>query len=257
MIPSSGTRALMARPALQTRFFGLRASYPFASRRLGSVYGKSATAGMPNRAARSASRTAWSMLSRSTPGIERTSSRPPAPAVTKSGQIRSSTLSVCSRTSRLTQSAFRFRRGRRVSASAASGVLGCAWRRRGVASDISGVQLLFTTTGVPSGCSAYPWDRILPPEAAISTADSARPRGPEFKGFDLPAAASIDGPCRGHLEPLSAHYTGLLIARRRIGRNRRNFAVRWVQSGAKLRVALAVRHGAERRNDGIRGGEGA
>ena len=37
MTPTFGTAALIARAAVQTRFFGFRASDPVSSRRLGSV----------------------------------------------------------------------------------------------------------------------------------------------------------------------------------------------------------------------------
>ena len=64
--------------------------------------------------ARSASRTASSTVSRSTPGMEATGSRRRRPSIRKSGQIRSSAVSTFSRTSRRDHSALRLRRGRWV-----------------------------------------------------------------------------------------------------------------------------------------------
>ena len=68
--------------------------------------------GMLSFTARSASRTAWSTVSRSTPGIEATGVRVLWPSTTNSGQIRSSVVSTFSRTSRRAHSALRLRRGR-------------------------------------------------------------------------------------------------------------------------------------------------
>src|SRR6478609_7397037 len=113
MTPSSGTAFLIARAARQTRLSGLTASEPTGSRRAGSVYGKSATAGMPSFAARSAARTASSSERRSTPGIEAIPCRTRSPSIRNSGQIRSSTVRVVSRTRRRDQSARRLRRIRR------------------------------------------------------------------------------------------------------------------------------------------------
>src|SRR6478609_4853967 len=122
-MPTSGTSRLIAPMARQTRLSGLSASLPVSSRRLGSVYGKSAMQGMARRAARSASRTAWSIDSRSTPGIEGTGMRVFSPSITNKGQIRSSALSTCSRTMRRAHSLPRLRRIR-VGMSSLSGAAG-------------------------------------------------------------------------------------------------------------------------------------
>src|SRR5262245_11237469 len=98
--------------ARHTRLSGLSASLPPASRRPGSVYGNSATQGIFSAMARAAARTAWSTESRSTPGMESTGILWPVPSTRNSGQIRSSTVSMCSRTIRRAQSARRLRRGR-------------------------------------------------------------------------------------------------------------------------------------------------
>ena len=87
---------LIARQALQTRLLSLKASLPRSSLRCGSVYGKNAIAGRPSLTARSASRTASSMLSRSTPGIAATGTRRFSPSMRNSGQIRSFVVSTCS-----------------------------------------------------------------------------------------------------------------------------------------------------------------
>ena len=60
--------------------------------------------GIVSLAARSASRTTWSTLSRCTPGIDGTGCRAFSPSITNSGQIRSSAVSTCSRTMRRAQS---------------------------------------------------------------------------------------------------------------------------------------------------------
>src|SRR5664280_246007 len=65
---------------------------------------------MVSLAARSASRTAWSTVSRSTPGIEGTGPRALSPSMTNSGQIRSPVVSWFSRTMRRAQSLRRNRR---------------------------------------------------------------------------------------------------------------------------------------------------
>src|ERR1044072_7784359 len=67
--------------------------------------------GMSSFAARSASRTAWWTVRRSTPGIEATGVRVLVPSTTNIGQIRSSVVSTFSRTSRRAHSALRLRRG--------------------------------------------------------------------------------------------------------------------------------------------------
>src|SRR5262249_47868087 len=67
---------------------------------------------MVSLAARSAARTAWSIESRSTSGMEATGVRTLVPSTTKSGQMRSSVVSTCSRTRRRTHSERRFLRGR-------------------------------------------------------------------------------------------------------------------------------------------------
>jgi hypothetical protein len=67
---------------------------------------------MVSLAARSASRTAWSTVSRSTPGMEGTGTRALSPSMTNSGQIRSSVVSWFSRTMRRAQSLRRLRRRR-------------------------------------------------------------------------------------------------------------------------------------------------
>ena len=69
-------------------------------------------AGMSSFAARSASRTASSALSRFTPGIAATETRVFSPSMRKSGQMRSFVVSTCSQTSRRAHSALRLRRGR-------------------------------------------------------------------------------------------------------------------------------------------------
>ncbi len=65
----------------------------------------------------SASRTATSTENRSTPGIEAMCSVLPMPSTKKIGQIRSLTLSSCSRTKRRDHSALRLRRGRTARSS--------------------------------------------------------------------------------------------------------------------------------------------
>src|SRR6476659_1328971 len=67
---------------------------------------------MPRLAASAAAFTARSIDSRSTPGIAIMEELDFLPSTTKIGQIRSSTVSVVSRTSRRDQSVLRFRRGR-------------------------------------------------------------------------------------------------------------------------------------------------
>src|SRR5208282_4563541 len=67
---------------------------------------------MSSLIARSASRTASSTLSRSTPGIAATGMRVFSPSIRKSGQMRSLVVSTCSLTSRRAHSALRLRRGR-------------------------------------------------------------------------------------------------------------------------------------------------
>ena len=67
--------------------------------------------------ARSASRTASSTVSRSTPGIAATGTRRSVPSMRKSGQMRSLAVSTCSATSRRAHSALRLRRGRWVRSS--------------------------------------------------------------------------------------------------------------------------------------------
>ena len=68
--------------------------------------------GMLSFTARSASRTIWSTVRRSTPGIEATAVRLLWPSTTNIGQIRSSVVSTFSRTIRRAHSALRLRRGR-------------------------------------------------------------------------------------------------------------------------------------------------
>ena len=85
--------------------------------------------GMLSFAARSASRTAWSTVSRSTPGIEATGVRVLWPSTTNSGQIRSSVVSTFSRTSRRAHSALRLRRGRIVEVERGRGEGGLPPRR--------------------------------------------------------------------------------------------------------------------------------
>ena len=67
---------------------------------------------MPSFAPISAARTASSMVSRSTPGIEGTDSRRFSPSMMKIGQIRSLVVSTVSRTIRRAHSVRRLRRGR-------------------------------------------------------------------------------------------------------------------------------------------------
>ena len=67
---------------------------------------------MSSSAARTASRTASSTESRSTPGIEATGTRVFLPSTTNSGQIRSSVVSTFSRTMRRAHSDLRLRRMR-------------------------------------------------------------------------------------------------------------------------------------------------
>src|SRR5262249_41816522 len=67
---------------------------------------------MASSAARSASRTASSTESRSTPGIDSTGARVFDPSMRNSGQIRSCAVKACSRTRRRAHSALRLRRGR-------------------------------------------------------------------------------------------------------------------------------------------------
>src|SRR5258707_10057932 len=98
--------------ARHPKLSGWTASLPPWSRRFGSVYGNSARQGIASAAARSASRTASSTDSRSTPGIEATGTRVFTPSTRNSGQIRSYVLSSCSRTRRRDHSALRLRRGR-------------------------------------------------------------------------------------------------------------------------------------------------
>ncbi len=74
--------------------------------------GNSAIAGNPSAAASSAALTARSIESRSTPGIDAIGVLARVPSMRKIGQIRSSVVSVVSRTSRRDQSARRFRRSR-------------------------------------------------------------------------------------------------------------------------------------------------
>ena len=72
--------------------------------RRGSVSGKIAIAGMPRSRASLAARRARSTQRRSTPGIEAIGVRARSPSCTKTGQIRSSTESLVSATSRRDQS---------------------------------------------------------------------------------------------------------------------------------------------------------
>ena len=67
---------------------------------------------MASSAARSASRTASSIDSRSMPGMESIATRFFEPSTRNSGQIRSSAVSTFSRTIRRAHSALRLRRGR-------------------------------------------------------------------------------------------------------------------------------------------------
>ena len=68
--------------------------------------------GMSSFMARSASRTTWSTVRRCTPGIEATSARLLSPSITNIGQIRSSVVTMFSRTMRRAHSDLRLRRGR-------------------------------------------------------------------------------------------------------------------------------------------------
>ena len=95
----------------------------------GRCWERARSPGMPRDAARSAARTASSIASRSTPGIERDRLAVLSPSIRKSGQIRSSVVSRFSRTSRRDQSALRLRRGRCVR-RAASGAASVATRTR-------------------------------------------------------------------------------------------------------------------------------
>ena len=70
--------------------------------------------GILSSAARTAARATSSTESRSTPGIEATGCRAFSPSITNTGQIRSSVVSMCSRTMRRAQSARRLRRMRMV-----------------------------------------------------------------------------------------------------------------------------------------------
>ena len=114
MTPISGTASLIARVARLIRLSGLRISEPVWSFSASSTFGKVAIAGMPSFAARSASRASRSTDRRVTPGIAATSSCRFSPSTTKTGQIRSSTVSRVSCTSRRDQSALRMRRSRRL-----------------------------------------------------------------------------------------------------------------------------------------------
>ena len=115
--PRSGNSFFRARTALQTRLSGLVASVPASSRSDGSVNGNSAMQGMSSFTARSAERTTWSTLSRSTPGIEPTGARLFSPSITNIGQIRSLVVSTFSRISRRAHSDLRLRRGRTARSS--------------------------------------------------------------------------------------------------------------------------------------------
>ena len=88
-----------------------------AQRRVG--VGEESQRRMPSLAARSASRTASSIDTRSTPGIEAIAMRWRAPSTTNSGQIRSSAVGAFSRTIRRTHGARRLRRGRTARSSVA------------------------------------------------------------------------------------------------------------------------------------------
>lgn len=92
--------------------------------------------GMVSSIARSASRTAWSTLRRSTPGIEATCSRLLLPSIRNSGQIRSSVVSTFSRTMRRAHSALRLRRGRTVRSRAGRRLRHPGERPRAVRSDV-------------------------------------------------------------------------------------------------------------------------
>src|SRR5262249_5903346 len=75
--------------------------------------------GMRSLAPRTASRTASSIDTRSTPGMEETGTRLRSPSTRNNGQIRSSAVNTCSRTIRRTRSDCRLRRGRAVRSSRA------------------------------------------------------------------------------------------------------------------------------------------
>ena len=96
------------------RLSGLPDSVPSASFFSAGVAGNSAIAGMPSFAAGATCAANRSTVTRCTPGIDPTSVTVLLPSITNTGQIRSSTLSRFSATSRRVQASWRLRRMRTV-----------------------------------------------------------------------------------------------------------------------------------------------
>ena len=128
--PRSGKFLLDGAHRLADEIVGIDAPRSRARRAATARYRETARCrGCSSFTARSASRTAWSTLSRSTPGIEATAVRVLWPSTTNSGQIRSSVVRTFSRTSRRAHSALRLRRGRTARSRAGAARAVCSPRR--------------------------------------------------------------------------------------------------------------------------------
>lgn len=110
MPTASPTSCCTARTDRQTKLSGLIASRASSVFNLGSVAGKTAIAGIPNSAASVAARLSESSPKRLTPGRLWIGCSPLGWSTTKSGQIKSSTVSLVSDTKRRDQSCRRNRR---------------------------------------------------------------------------------------------------------------------------------------------------